>query len=436
MLHPERPGVTDAALEAGRRWVEMSKRSDKSGRGAIGDNLSGLASLRSIAPMAENKRQHFVPKFYLRNFGSPDGGSVGVYNIASGRIVHQAKLKTQAYRDYFYGKDGRAERWMGGIEGPASQAIATIVTTGKAPKPRSRDHFKLIYFLVLQLARTVRAEEEANARIDMIAKAMLKHQMTDPKMIAALDRVKIGEKEAVVGAVDRAIVGAPALYDLAFKLIDNQSPVAFITSDHPAARHNQLLEGLADLDTVGTGAAGLQLLLPLSPRYALLFYDDYAYAVGGRGNPIVRVTVADYVNQLNGLQWYESKDNLYFSSLTQEADLRQAAQDYGRFRLQKPEWVEDTLVSLTETQKRVRFAYHAPTRPLRLDVPFIRLRGPRPKFQGWDQVPMRFPEWMMFLSELGSDLHHGEITDDEYQRWTARYPTLRKDQRRVRGSWR
>lgn len=383
--------------------------------------------------MAENKRQHFVPKFYLRNFAEPGGGAIGVYNIAARHIVRQAKLKTQAYRDYFYGKDGRAERWMGGIEGPASQVIAAIVATGKAPKPRSTEHFKLIYFLVLQLARTVRAQDEANARIDMIAKAMLKHQMTDPKMISALDRVKIVQQEAVVGAVDRAIVGAPAYYDLAFKLIDNQSSVAFITSDHPVARHNQLLEGLADLDTVGSGASGLQLLLPLSPRYALMFYDDYAYAVGGRGNPIVVVTNPAYVRQINGLQWYESKDNLYFSPATQDADLQQAAEEYGRYRLSASDWVEDTLVSLTETQKRVRFAYHAPTRPLRLDVPFIRLRGPRPNFRGWDQVPMRFPEWMTFLTELGSDLRRGEISDEEYQRWTARYPTLRKDQRRVRG---
>lgn len=136
--------------------------------------------------------------------------------------------------------------------------------------------------------------------------------------------------------------------------------------------------------------------------------------------------------QLNALQWYEARDNLYFSGSTRDEDLRAAAQANAGNRLVASDWMDGTVVSATETQKRVRFAYHSPTRPLRLDVPFIRLRGPRPDCAGWDEVPMRFPEWIALLEELGEDLREGRISDAEYVRWTSRIPALSKRERRVR----
>ena len=46
--------------------------------------------------MAENKNHHFVPQFYLRNFGN--GGSIGLYNFS--RAVHMptASIKGQCQR--------------------------------------------------------------------------------------------------------------------------------------------------------------------------------------------------------------------------------------------------------------------------------------------------------------------------------------------------
>jgi hypothetical protein len=66
--------------------------------------------------MAENKRQHYVPQFYLHNFGDTDRATVGVFNIASGRLIRGAGVKTQACGSYFYGKDGLVERQVGNLE--------------------------------------------------------------------------------------------------------------------------------------------------------------------------------------------------------------------------------------------------------------------------------------------------------------------------------
>src|ERR1051325_11171029 len=47
----------------------------------------------SIVPMANNKDQHFVPQFYLRNFGV--GNSIGMFNIPHRRHFPRASIPGQ-----------------------------------------------------------------------------------------------------------------------------------------------------------------------------------------------------------------------------------------------------------------------------------------------------------------------------------------------------
>lgn len=53
--------------------------------------------------MAKNKKQHFVPRFYLRKF-SADGRSVNIWNLTNEKRIQGANLKNQCYKDYFYGE--------------------------------------------------------------------------------------------------------------------------------------------------------------------------------------------------------------------------------------------------------------------------------------------------------------------------------------------
>lgn len=383
--------------------------------------------------MAENKRQHYVPQFYLRNFAAPGQSVVGVYNIASGRLIRQAGVKTQACGSYFYGKDDLAERQLGLLEDKMSQAIAKVVKSGLPPKIQGEDHFKLVYFMMLQSARTARAKAEYEARLDVVAKSLIRQQYEGfrPDIIAGLDRVRITQEDAIVRAMNKALVGAPAAYDLAFKLLVNETSIPFITSDHPIARHNQLLEGPAELSTVAIGLAGLQIFIPLSPRLMLLFYDDYAYAVGSVSSRSVRINRPNHVQQINLLQWYEAEENIFLPSNAAEADVRALAAQAAAWGPRGNEWVEEIVVERSETQKRVRTIHRAPPRPMRLTLPFIRLRGPRPNITGADQLPMRFPEWMAHLHELSMALQKGEISEAMYQVATAKIPYRTKAQRRV-----
>lgn len=379
--------------------------------------------------MPDNKRQHFVPKFYLRNFASTGGAAIGVFNIAAGRLIAQSSLKAQAYRDYYYGKDGVAERHFGDIEGAASIAITTVLKTGRPPKRFGPDHYRLVYFLMLQLGRTTRAEDEANARIDLITKALFRQQHSNPDLLAALDRVTIGQKDAVLGAIKMALMAAPAIYDLRYKLIHNVSDEAFVTSDHPAVRHNQFLESVVDLSTIGLGASGLQIMLPLSPEYTLLFYDDDAYAVGAPQSNVVRLVAPRHAALFNQHQWFEAAENIYFSPKSREVDLRRAAEDMAPFRTRTAEWIDGEVTEETASQKRVRFAFHAPARPIKFDAPFIRLRRPPPDIAGRLQLPMRNPERMVLLEHLGRAFTRGEISLETYRSVSGQVPIRSKSMR-------
>jgi len=68
--------------------------------------------------MTTKKNQHFVPKFYLRNFSyEMNNKEIGIYNINTGFSYNKAPIKGQAYKSYFYGKDNDVEDKLSKAEG-------------------------------------------------------------------------------------------------------------------------------------------------------------------------------------------------------------------------------------------------------------------------------------------------------------------------------
>ena len=65
--------------------------------------------------MAEKKKQHYVPKVYLRCFADVNK-RFSVYNIEKRTAIPSAFCDNQCYRDYFYGKDCEWENQLGEME--------------------------------------------------------------------------------------------------------------------------------------------------------------------------------------------------------------------------------------------------------------------------------------------------------------------------------
>jgi len=262
--------------------------------------------------MADKKSQHYVPQFYLRGFSLEKSDRlIALYNIPTDTYVPCASIKKQACRDNFY-KSLMIEDSLAVVEGAASTIIRDLITKANAPTFRSQERYSLLLFCLFQAYRTPWKAEEANELTDKVIKLMASG---NPVLQEHLDEVEAGWDNPVGTVLKKIAFAHHVAYDLRFKVLVNETAIPFITSDNPAILYNQFLERR---DKIGghTGLAvkGLQLLLPLSPRLCLMFFDEKVYRVGGKRLTHIFEQICEHdVYQLNYLQAASAYENLYFS---------------------------------------------------------------------------------------------------------------------------
>ncbi|MGX1691573.1 DUF4238 domain-containing protein [Brevundimonas naejangsanensis] len=207
-------------------------------------------------------------------------------------------------------------------------------------------------------------------------------------------------------------------------LIDNTrfEAAPFVTSDHPVSVHNRLFEGSGDLPVTGTGASGLQMWLPLSPRYGLMFYDEHAYRLGRPDSHIVRAVSPTHVAKLNALTWWGASENVYASPHTDRGYLLASAEAIAPLRRETRIWIEEEDLDRTETTKRVRVAFKVSGSPVRLDLPFLRTVAAPPNLAELEEVTMRQPERIADLMEWGRLYRKGWIDFDTFEQLCLRVP--------------
>ena len=91
----------------------------------------------------------------------------------------------------------------------------------------------------------------------------------------ALDRFELRRDTANLESMEKALVDAPLISDLATRLLINETEKPFIASDSPTVFYNFLK--LADLSMIGWQSPGLMLFLPLSEEIMLWLSDSQMY---------------------------------------------------------------------------------------------------------------------------------------------------------------
>jgi hypothetical protein len=292
--------------------------------------------------MADNKNQHFVPQFYLRNFSAdPEPRSVSLFNIARARAIPRASIKSQCSRDYWHGDhDPMFEESVRDLEGLGAAAIKACILTSRIHKLRT-----LKTFVMFQLSRTpFSAEAFAETRRKM-------HELTyrrPPENIELDPKHNIGVY----------IKNEPLIRDMAACLVVNKTKIDFITSDNPVALTNWWFCHIYRQRPgagVGLAQAGLEIYLPLSPKHHLILYDRNIWSVpkaDAFGTLYLRKE-AD-VLALNERQILNAQNNVYFASTdTAEHVTRLFEECAPRRKADKVrviEWVKST----TNPQKYVR----------------------------------------------------------------------------------
>lgn len=262
--------------------------------------------------MADHKKQHFVPRFYLKWFTSNDK-IINLYNWKQQKAIYNAPLKNQCYVDNFYGADGRMESTLASIEGIISDYFRAVHKSGVLPDRLNEHHDALLFWIVLQSCRTPYAADLMNEVAEKMAKATLEHHKDVTQEM--LNSVKIQLTDAVKAAIGYKAPAFPLLRDLHMKLVGCPNDTEFITSDTPVASHNQMMRWRSHIgNTTGLIWKGLQIFYPLSSRVLLMLYDPNAYVVGDRNHPWHFITDKRDVEEINVFTAAHSYENIYFHS--------------------------------------------------------------------------------------------------------------------------
>jgi len=343
--------------------------------------------------MPAYKSHHYVPQMYMRLF-SADGMRVGVFVIGSGKFIPRAPINGQACRDYFYGKDPRAEQAFGKIEGQAARIFADAIEYRRLPGPGSEDHEWLIFFLGIQHSRTMSAAQQHNEGAVKALKAMLRRQAKlegDNRILEALDTVRITRTNAVSEVVGYATIGANLLADLTLILVENESDLPFVASDAPVVLHNRVYEGQR-IGVTGYANVGLQLFLPLGSRLALLGYDAAAYDAKRDGDGIVRLQRAEDVRLINDLQWEAAHAVLLVASDIPGGELQARAEHWRSLRKAERVVFSEEVIDHNATEVRTRLGSGEAPSAIALDLSFMTPRVPTPpQLAAWEVPPFRDP---------------------------------------------
>ncbi len=259
--------------------------------------------------MPDNKKHHYVPKFYLRRF-SENGKSINLWNISQQRQILAASLKNQCYRDYFYGKDQTVEYALAETEGHTAEIFRLIDKFQEPPPSHSPTHLFLLLYLLGQYGRSAYSVDALQEMSDQMMKRVLGHapELKD----IDLNKFKIELKEAGRYSVGLVVQNYPLLLDLDFKLLINRTNCEFTASDNPVVLYNQFLKFMKFGSNTGLVCKGLQIFLPVGPDKTLIYYDPEIYGVGGGAKRTVDITKPRDVYELNTLQMANASDNVYF----------------------------------------------------------------------------------------------------------------------------
>jgi hypothetical protein len=265
--------------------------------------------------MPDNKKHHYVPQFLLRNFAieGSSNRAIAVADLKAKRFYDKAPIRQQCAKDYLYGKNLEMEKALGELETLASRLIRGAVTNSVLPEDGTQDWFDFLSFLAIQRGRTPASGRQSDKMATYFSREMLKQpgpglEPPPPEVLSCL------EVSNTMSAVESLQVDAnltPQLNDLADLLVVNDTEVDFVLSDLGVVFFNDWARECRDGGVDGFSCQGLQIFLPLSPRYLWIKFDPHVY--DARHRSTVKATSLSDVLKVNRMMIASSEQNVYFS---------------------------------------------------------------------------------------------------------------------------
>lgn len=248
------------------------------------------------------KKQHFVPRFYLKNFTN-NPKEIGVYNFKNKRLVKSSNLYNQCQKDFFYDNDNVIEKNLSVIEKDVSELLKKIIKDKSLSVLSNEELYNILFFVVLQNSRT----EVSCDKISQLGHAFFDKVLSDKEL-------RIGKGHILAMKYTWMLTYISS--DLKLALLINETQIPFITSDHPVSMTNPIFDKINSRSLGGTGYAkkGLIIAFPISSKLCLIYYDDNSYFFG-RGESDIVIKNINNIRSINKLSASSCNENFYFDPM-------------------------------------------------------------------------------------------------------------------------
>lgn len=252
----------------------------------------------------KKKKQHYVPRFYLKNFGEP----IYCLDKITGR-VYPRNFKDLGQENFFYEiedvPEGMMEDFLSEWDGHFSTAYNLLLKEKDLDKLNELEQNHFFLFLGTQFLRTAEKRYDVKNMTDQVYDRLFGER-----------GMKIIPKELKVGYTDDSIrkfqakmilEDAPYFASI-FKnkiwiVMENVSDLPLKTSDNPVAMHNA--HGIPPFMGVGIASPGTEIHFPLTPNLILISYDPLTDRL------TTLKTKHDHVRRHNCIQLFNSARFMY-----------------------------------------------------------------------------------------------------------------------------
>lgn len=254
----------------------------------------------------DKRRQHYVPKFYLRNF-SPNNKSIGLYRFIEGKIIERASIKDSFWKEYFYGEDGSVENKLAEYERKWSNIISSVIEREQLPD-NEKELVLLRFFMLITSARTWKRGNQINKEVAVLIKKLLEVEEPTIFNTSIAEGLSIRMANPSLLFINSAQEILPSMIDLEMDVLINKSAINYITSDNPTVFCNQLFLEKSLTRGYGWGEHGIQFIVPISPKIAICMYDSKVYKMNKK-----IISSIDIIKKLNELFMNNADESIVFS---------------------------------------------------------------------------------------------------------------------------
>lgn len=265
--------------------------------------------------MSKRKKQHYIPKFYMRNF-SNQYNTFNLVNMDNKKYNKDIPCASQFQEKYYYGQDEIWEKKLSCLESKWAIIFSKIIKD-KNYYPNDEEIELIKMFALLQRNRILSRKKDMQEMKWDYAKTILEIEFknTNNPLINHINNEEVMQEvkktflekhssDITQELLEDSEKNLGEINDLKLCIINYETNNDLISSDSPIIHYNLINTGF-----VGLAMVGLILMFPISSKKLIVLYDSKIYT-----NNIKKIKFINNETEVNILNAFQviSSDKFIF----------------------------------------------------------------------------------------------------------------------------